>query len=51
MPEKRNIGVIAKRKSGLKTSFSAQAESAEIGAANASPISTASGTPRSAHGE
>ena len=51
VPEKRNIGVIAKRKSGLKISFSAHADSAETGAPNATPIRTATGQAKIARGE
>ena len=46
MPEKRNIGVITKRKSGLKTSLSDHAEIADTGAANASPTSDGDGGAR-----
>jgi hypothetical protein len=51
VPEKRNIGVIANRNSGLKISFSAHAESAETGAPIATPIRIATGHARIASGE
>jgi hypothetical protein len=51
VPLNRNIGVTAKRKSGLNTSSSAHADSAEMGAANASPTSTQSGIVRIDHQE